>query len=538
MSEPGSMGSAASIYKNYVPQPLRAAAATSVPPRVRRKVKSQLARTLAERESRLHRRSLRQLRDAGLAARPESRVTDEEGRVVHVHTGLTADLARRIDHDLVTSALDMAGIPWFAVPALDDRRTALAVPKEHKPAVRRVLRAVLEEQTGYVCSVSPADASGLNTPGSHLKAWKSYAKARVIRLVWLRTDPTGSLPVGEHQGVEIEFWSVNNDLPTPRLVGPRPNRVQRVVPVGAATMEAEHHRLTGYSDLAPSGEPTRIPEAFDIVRVEEITFPVDAVVLLQHTGDWAEALLRATLRSVHQYAPWIRHVHVVASAPLPDWVLPGDRLSPYGAAPDAETRLHELPDLAEHFLLFRPGAVLARPVRSFDFFTPLGGTRPRRGPWTAAEAAAPWTSTAFAFTTRAVAHGYGSGPQPYTRNVLAAIDQGYDRDGSLLDTQRTPALPGTHPLDGLVHHSARCAGVADPSGETTVALHAAMPGLGRWLDRLLVRRDAQQFHLFGLDTAEARGQGGTATAVRFLRRYFPVASPFEEPAGAEGDSGA
>ncbi|GAA3389732.1 sugar phosphotransferase [Streptomyces roseoviridis] len=536
MSEPGSMSSAAGVYQKVVPQPLRAVAASRVPPQVRRKVKSRLARTLAERESRLHRRSLRQVRDAGFTHRPEGRTLAPDGRVAHVHARLTADRARRLDHDLVTAALDMAGVPWFAVPPLDDRRTALAVPKEHKPAVRRVLRALLEEQTGYLTSVSPADNSAAQIPGSHLKAWKHFGKARVIRVVWLRTEPTHSLWIGENQGVEIEFWNLNTDLPTPRLVGPRPNRVQRVVPVDGPVIGADHHRLTGYAELAGSAEQTRTREHFDIVRVEEVTFAVDAVVLWQHTGPWAEELLRATLRSLHQYAPWTDIVHVVALAPLPQWVRRSDWLTVHSAGRDAEAHLHDLPDLAEHFLLFRPGAVLARPVRPFDFFTPMGGTRPRRGPWTAEEATAPWTATAFSFTTRAVAHGYGSGPQPYTRTVLAALADGYDWTEYAVDTQTAPQLTGTHPLDGIVHHSAHCAGLAEPSGETTIALHAAMPGVQRWLERLLVRRDVQQFQLFGLDSPDARGRGGTAAVLTFLRRYFPVESPFEHRDDEEGDA--
>jgi hypothetical protein len=536
MSEPGSMSSAANVYQKVVPQPVRAVAAGRVPPRVRRRIKSRLARTLASRESRLHRRSLKQVREAGFTASPEGRAKTPDGRVAHVHTGLTADLVRRLNHDLVTAALDVAGIPWFAVPPLDDRRTALAVPKEHKPAVRRVLRALLEEQTGYVSSVSPADNEGAKTPGSHLKAWKHFAKARVIRLLWVRTDPTQSLWIGDDQGVEIEFWSTNTDLALPRLVGPRPNRVQRVVPTGTSRVEIDHHRLTGYADLASEGESTQVPTGFDILRVEEVTFPVDAVVVWQHTEAWAGELLRATLRSLHQYAPWVDAVHLVALTPAPQWVRSGDWLKIVGAGPDAEAYLHELPGLAEQFLLFRPGAVLACPVRPFDFFTPLGGTRPRRGPWTAQEAAAPWTRTAFSFTARAVAHGFASGPQPYTRSVLRALADGYDWSEYVMDAQTTPHLEGTHPLDGLVHHAAHCAGHAEPSGETTVALHAALPGVQRWLDRLLVRRDAQQFHLFGLGTDEAHSRGGTTAVLDFLSRYFPVESPFEYAAAPDADS--
>jgi hypothetical protein len=492
-------------------------------------VKRGLARTLSRREARLHRRALRKVRKAEFG-RSERRVTAPDGRVGHVHTGLTFDFARRLDHDLVTSALDAADIPWFAVPALDDRRICLAVEQRDKGPVRRVLRALLEEHTGYVVSVSPANNDTSGTPGSHVKAWKTYGKAKVIRLVWLRTDPTENLWVGEEQGVEIEFWTSNTDLPKERLVGPRPNRVQRSVPADAPGVEIGLERFSGYCDDDGDMEPTTTLEHFDVPRLEEITFPVDAVLFWEHPTEWGEQLLRASLRSLHQYAPWVDVVHVVAqaSAPeLPSWLRSGERLSVVRAQPGAEWALHHLPDLADHFLLLRPGALLGRPVRAFDYFTPHGVARPRRGPWTAEESFTPWARAAFSVTGKVTAHGYGRGPQPYTRETLVRLAGTGLSPLPPIDGQVAPTAGGTHPMDGVAHHFAYVAGLAEPSGETCVTLHAALPRIGVQLERLLVRRDTQQLQLLGLGTAEALGQGGTRAAVEFLRRYLPVPSAFE-----------
>jgi hypothetical protein len=79
----------------------------------------------------------------------------------------------------------------------------------------------------------------------------------------------------------------------------------------------------------------------------------------------------------------------------------------------------------------------------------------------------------------------------------------------------------------VVHHLGHTAGLADPSGEATVALHAALPGIANHLERLLVRRDSQHIQLFGLGTDEARARGGTKAVTSFLHRYFPVPSIFE-----------
>ncbi|MEU0741550.1 sugar phosphotransferase [Streptomyces sp. NPDC006134] len=526
MPDPTSMNSAVHVYQRLVPQPVRSAA-TTLPAGVRRKVKRGLARTLSRREARLHRRALRRVRRVGLG-QSERRTKAADGRIGHVHTGLTVDLARRLDLDLVTHALDAADIPWFAVPALDDRRLCLAVEQRHKGAVRRVLRALLEEHTGYVVSVSPAANDTRDVPGSHVKAWKHFGKARVIRLTWLRTDPTHQLWAGDDQGIEIEFWTANTDLPVERLVGPRPNRVQRAVPADAPGIEIGLDRLSGYCDIDGDLEPTITLEHFDIPRLEEITFPVDAVLTWQHPTPWGEQLLRAALRSLHQYAPWIDVVHVVAQAEPPAWLRADERLGIVHAPPGADWQLHHLPDVADHFLLLRPGALLGRPVRPFDYFTPGGATRPRRGPWNARESFAPWTRAAYSATGRATGHGYAAGPQPYRAETLARLAETGVQPLPLADDQALPAVPGTHPVDGLAHHFGYVTGLAEPSGEASVALHAALPGIDTHLDRLLVRRDVQQIHFFGLGTRDAHVRGGTDAVVRFLRRYFPVPSVFEQ----------
>ncbi|WP_435232710.1 sugar phosphotransferase [Streptomyces althioticus] len=526
MSQPTSLSSAAHVYRRFVPQPVRSVAASTVPAGVRRKVKGGLARTLSRREARLHRKALRRVRRAGLG-QSERRTKAADGRVAHVHTGLTVDLARRLDHDLVTQALDAAEVPWFAVPGLDDRRLCIAVMQQDKGTVRRVLRALMEEHTGYVVSVSPAASDTRATPASHMKAWKNFGRARVIRLTWLRTDPTENLWLGEDQGVEIEFWATNTDLPQERLIGPRPNRVQRAVPAEARGVEIGLDRLCGYCDNDGDLEPTVTLENFDVPRLDEITFPVDAVLLWQHATPWGEELLRASLRSLHQYAPWVDVVHIVAQAEPPAWLRGNERLSVVRARPGAEWQLDQLPDLADHFLLLRPGALFGRPVRPFDYFTPSGGTRPRRGAWNASESFAEWVRAGYSATGRLTGHGYAPGPQPYRTDVLTRLAETGAGPLSAEDDQMLPTAPGTHPMDGVAHHVGFVAGSADPSGEAWTALHAALPGIGIRLERLLVRRDLQQLHLFGLGTDQAVAGGGTQAVVRFLHTYFPVPSAFE-----------
>lgn len=525
MANPTSMSSAVHVYRRFVPQPVRSAAATTVPAGVRRKVKGGLARTLSRREARLHRRALRRVRRAGLG-QSERRTTAPDGRIAHVHTGLTVDLARRLDHDLVTHALDAAEVPWFAVPALDDRRLCLAVEVRDKGTVRRVLRALLEEHTGYVVSVSPSAADTRETPGSHIKAWKHYGRARVIRLTWLRTDPTEGLWVGEDQGIEIEFWTANTDLPHERLIGPRPNRVQRAVPAEALGIEIGLDRLSGYCDIDGDLGPTVTLENFDVVRLEEISFPVDAVLLWQHPTPWGGTAARgpalgAPVRAVDRRRARRR---------------PGGAAGLAGGGRTDQRR----PRRARGRVATRPAA---RPRRTLPAHAarcparPTGASLrllharrrnpPRRGPWNASESFAEWVRAAYSVTGRATGHGYAAGPQPYRADTLTRLGEAGARSLPVPDEQVLSGVPGTHPMDGMAHHFGYVAGHADPSGEASVALHAALPGIGTHLQRLLVRRDVQQLQFFGLGTGEAGSGGGTNAVVRFLHQYYPVPSVFE-----------
>lgn len=525
MANPTSMSSAVHVYRRFVPQPVRSAAATAVPAGVRRKVKGGLARTLSRREARLHRRALRRVRRAGLG-QSERRTTAPDGRIAHVHTGLTVDLARRLDHDLVTHALDAAEVPWFAVPALDDRRLCLAVEVRDKGTVRRVLRALLEEHTGYVVSVSPSAADTRETPGSHIKAWKHYGRARVIRLTWLRTDPTEGLWVGEDQGIEIEFWTANTDLPHERLIGPRPNRVQRAVPAEALGIEIGLDRLSGYCDIDGDLGPTVTLENFDVVRLEEISFPVDAVLLWRHPTPWGRnccarpcARCTSTRRGSTSCTSsprrsrrpgWRRTNGSASSAPCPG---PSGDSTSCPTSPNTSCSCGPVPCSADRCVpstTSRPAAEPA-PARPLERVGVLRGVGPRR------------------------LLRHGPGHRPRLRG-------------------RAPAVPGRHP------HPARGGGGAVPArtgragavrrarhpphgrdgpplrirrrarrslGEASVALHAALPGIGTHLQRLLVRRDVQQLQFFGLGTGEAGSGGGTNAVVRFLHQYYPVPSVFE-----------
>ncbi|HEY6722630.1 MAG TPA: stealth conserved region 3 domain-containing protein [Polyangiaceae bacterium] len=92
--------------------------------------------------------------------------------------------------------------------------------------------------------------------------------------------------------------------------------------------------------------------------------------------------LRYSIRSIAQYAPWVRRIHIVSNCAPPAWLdlaHPKIRWVDHSQIFDAEclptfsshaieARLQHVPDLAEHFLYFNDDFLLARKATPTDFF--------------------------------------------------------------------------------------------------------------------------------------------------------------------------
>lgn len=96
--------------------------------------------------------------------------------------------------------------------------------------------------------------------------------------------------------------------------------------------------------------------------------------------------LKYSLRSVEQYAPWIRTIFIVADEQTPRWldtlhpkirmvdhkeILPAGSLPCFNANV-LEHHLHKIPGLAERFLFANDDMFFNRPVAPGDFFAPDG----------------------------------------------------------------------------------------------------------------------------------------------------------------------
>ena len=93
-------------------------------------------------------------------------------------------------------------------------------------------------------------------------------------------------------------------------------------------------------------------------------------------------LFQYWFRSIEQYAPWVRTVHLITWGHLPPWLntdhpklhivnhkdyIPVEYLPTFNAIP-IENNVHRIPGLAEHFILFNDDVYLSRPTTPEDFF--------------------------------------------------------------------------------------------------------------------------------------------------------------------------
>ncbi len=97
--------------------------------------------------------------------------------------------------------------------------------------------------------------------------------------------------------------------------------------------------------------------------------------------------LKYSLRSVEQYAPWIRHVYIVTDGQVPRWlnlshprvsivpheaIFPDRRHLPSFSSHAIELHMHRIPGLSRRFIYFNDDIFLGRPTCPADFLTSGG----------------------------------------------------------------------------------------------------------------------------------------------------------------------
>ncbi|WP_159611301.1 stealth conserved region 3 domain-containing protein [Glutamicibacter sp. JC586] len=201
--------------------------------------------------------------------------------------------------------------------------------------------------------------------------------------------------VGFAAGVTIEIWD-HHDRRENLYLAPRVN-------YEVDTLKAEDFSSPLFAQWTPLHE---------LPLWSQVTFPIDAVytwvdgqdpVWLAKKND-ASGLnlsgvlaggdirylnrdeLRYSLRSLHQHAPWIRHIYIVTDGQRPAWldehekvtvvdhsdIYPDTSVLPVFNSHSIESVLHNIPGLSEHFIYLNDDVFLMRDQNPENYFTSVG----------------------------------------------------------------------------------------------------------------------------------------------------------------------
>jgi hypothetical protein len=495
--------------------------------------------------------------------------------IARVTAATTPSGVRRENLDRIVAALDTAGIEWFRIPVESLTGSAVAVPETDRNRVLGLLEALSASDAGVLEAVWPKG-----------RGRRSRRAASVLRMSWLVTDPRGTLTFGREYGCEIEFWRAEDGS----LVGPRSNPVSDVVAADEPVVEAPESAFGSFA--SPADTTTyRTREVFTMVSPDRLNFPIDVVYTWVDGGDpdWRERKARAlrdngwvadvsdqaandsrfasrdelrySLRALHAFAPWVRHIYLVTDDQVPAWLntdrpdltvvshreVFGDtgRLPTFNSQA-IESRLHRIPGLAEHFLYLNDDVFLGRPVPPELFFTPGGLTR--FFPSTALVDSAPHrptdppASSAGKNNRKLIQQAFGRvltrkmkhTPHPSRRSVVAEIE--------LRFAEQVTATAGhqfRHPedismLSSLHQYYAYLTGRAAPGEIKYMYTDLADPATPLRLARLLHDRHMDAFCLNDTDSSPQAAAEQAAVLAEFLPAYLPFPSPYELAAPRAG----
>ncbi|SEB57501.1 Glycosyltransferase involved in cell wall bisynthesis [Nocardioides exalbidus] len=480
--------------------------------------------------------------------------------------GVTPAECRTTTLRALASAAAAAGDGWFVMPARGlDPHPVVVVPSSRRAAFLTTLAA--GDVPDWLSVRDPAERGWPERRGTVAAMTVELAKARTASLFlepWpMRGGHDGLL--GEGVEVGVQFWEVS---PEGDLLAPDLNRYGDRVPAGSP-------RTT----IAVEGVDVPTLEVMALPTVDDCRFDVDVVYTWVDGDDeaWLDARderltglgqtpdkrasgaarfrsrdeLRYSMRSIHLFAPWVRRIHLVTAGQVPSWldtshekirlvdhrdVLPASAL-PTFSSHAIETRLHAVPDLADHFVYVNDDVFLGKPRRPEHFFTPGGqyaafvadhraiglpGTDDR--PYlSAAQNNRRVLTEAFGVAlTNTMMHS----PHPQRRTVLEEVAARFPAE-----VDATTHAPFRSATDlSLLSSFAQNYGLVTGQAFRASAHHGYVDLGHQQLPvqlKQMLKRDRDFFcvadnHVSAFDSERADG-----LLMEFLQEYFPIAAPWE-----------
>lgn len=309
--------------------------------------------------------------------------------------------------NLLASVLDDHGIDWWWVDGVGRRgRRVLAVSEHDKNRVQSALvDAAQRSESGAAWRITDALIRRPHYALAGRVGWNDgLMESGVWRVAEVLVFKESPRSFGIGYGCDIEFWAT--DPGSGMVRAPRENRAARVLDRGAAQLVKSQRY----------GREVLVPQVFEQAMVDDVLFPIDVVYTWVDGADpaWLERKAEVTgenfstslhaeatdparfrsrdelmysLRSLDDFAPWVRHIYLVTDQQVPEWldtdndrisivdhreIFPNDGRLPVYNSNAIISRLHHIDGLSEHFLYMNDDVMLTRPVLPAQFFTGSG----------------------------------------------------------------------------------------------------------------------------------------------------------------------
>ncbi len=492
---------------------------------------------------------------------------DRTSALCRVAVTASTGSARASNFRLALDVLRSSGVDFFFVPLSGVDAFRIGVRAEQRTRLfDAVLRCDLSPETYLSCDeISPRD---LRPFGSGVRArHKSALLSSNLWTIWDSiTDPTGSVVLGERHACQIEFWDREAD----ELVSAHRNAVVPRLPevsIDEATVEVDGERL---------------PTSRNFLDVSESNtwFPIDIVYTWVDDSDpaWigrrAAALdcpdlinadaasdsrftnrdeLRYSLRSVAQYADFVRHVYLVTDGQTPSWLDPdapgltvvdhrdifgADDLLPTFNSHAIEARLHHIEGLSDHYLYLNDDVFFGRRVSPAVFYRPSGLAHffLSRAQIPAGDSHPDELSVdSAAKNGRALMHRefgtvptrkFKHTPHAQRRDVLLEIEKRFPAEVSAVGRSRFRSHTDISMASSLHHYVADALGLGVPGSVRYDYVNLSSGNLPGRLERM-ADGTYDCFCLNDADIAPRQRERIDIEVASFLRCMFPWPSPWE-----------
>jgi hypothetical protein len=329
-------------------------------------------------------------------------------RVAELKPGVTPAQAYAASQRLVVELCERTGIEYFLVPESWSSRARIGIEDRQWQKFVDALVDLGQSNPTY------GAVDGVTSAGRRRRYSELVTDARLVRAMRTQRhievfrpylpDREARVAFDRPFGCHVERWTSEEG-------GLRaPSRNERTTFIGSRSRVP----ATTWS----RGQTVRTLRPFTSVGMFDIDFPIDVVYMWVDGADplWVErkneALrlagrqavdaatsperfrdhgeLRYSMRSVEQFAPWVRNIYLVTDQQVPRWLDPEhpritvvdqrEIFGGEGAVPNFNShaigaRLHHIHGLSDYYLHFNDDFFLARPVLPQLFFTSTGASK-------------------------------------------------------------------------------------------------------------------------------------------------------------------